>query len=241
MVPGGKDTAAAVALTALAAREPLLVAFGVPPLFARLRAAGTASAVAGIFVGGAGAVLGELRRHAPDVPVPLDEAYPGRLAEACPRVPRISVGYALLERTARPAVVPASFAWDDLGDWTALERVLRGGSPNAVVGRHVGIYTRGAILCTTGDDLIVAAGLEDVVIVRDGEVTLIARKDRVQESKQGPAGLRAGPAPSGSTRAWPPWAGTRPPSIRSQGRGSGSDARWSLHLSRREPTGKIAC
>ena len=34
---------------------------------------------------------------------------------------------------------------------------------------------------TTGNDLIVTLGLEDVVIVRDGNATLIARKDRTQD------------------------------------------------------------
>lgn len=115
-------------------------------------------------------------------------------SEAYPRLPRISIDYALMERTDRAVVVPAPFAWDDLGDWTALERVLRGDSPNVVVGRHVGLDTRGAILYTTGDDLIVTVGLEDVVIVRDGEITLIARKDRVQEPKQVLARLRGDPA-----------------------------------------------
>ncbi|MFM7449175.1 MAG: hypothetical protein ACKO24_11320 [Leptolyngbyaceae cyanobacterium] len=37
---------------------------------------------------------------------------------------------------------------------------------------------------TDQDDLIVTIGLEDTVIVRDGKVTLIAKKDRTQDIKQ---------------------------------------------------------
>jgi len=45
----------------------------------------------------------------------------------------------------------------------------------------------GTILYATGEeDVIVTIGLEDVVIVRDRNVTLIVKKDRTQEIKQVP-------------------------------------------------------
>ena len=82
-------------------------------------------------------------------------------------------------------VVPAQFQWDDLGDWNALARLLQGEHPNVAVGHHVGLDTSGAIMyTTTGDDLIVTLGLEDVLIVRDGNVTMVARKDRTQDIKK---------------------------------------------------------
>ncbi|BDG60364.1 mannose-1-phosphate guanylyltransferase [Caldinitratiruptor microaerophilus] len=147
----------------------------------------------GMFVWRAGVVLAELRRHAPQVVKPLEEAFPDAVTAAYGALPRISVDYALLEKTDRVVVLPASFGWDDLGDWTALERLLRGQGANVVVGRHVGFDTRGSILYTTGDDLIVTIGLEDMIIVRDSNVTLIVRKDRIQELKRVLAQLNADP------------------------------------------------
>lgn len=120
----------------------------------------------------------EFLSHAPEVYLPLKEqgvsAYRG--------LPKKSVDYALLEKSDRVYMLKATFLWDDLGDWTALERLFPG--ENAVVARHLGLDTRGAILYSTGKDLIVTIGVEDLVIVRDGEVTLIARKDRVQDLKK---------------------------------------------------------
>jgi mannose-1-phosphate guanylyltransferase len=54
--------------------------------------------------------------------------------------------------------------------------------------------TTGAILYSTSeDDTIVTIGLEDIVVVRDGNVTLIADKNRTQEIKQVLAKLKADP------------------------------------------------
>lgn len=88
-----------------------------------------------------------------------------------------------MERSDRVYMVPASFPWDDLGDWLALERHLRGEGENLVLAQHVGLDTRGVIVYAQGEELIVTLGLEDLLIVRAGKVTLIARKDRVQELK----------------------------------------------------------
>jgi mannose-1-phosphate guanylyltransferase len=49
----------------------------------------------------------------------------------------------------------------------------------------VGLDTQGAIVYASNpDDVIVTIGLEDVVIVRDRNVTLVVKKDRTQEIKQ---------------------------------------------------------
>lgn len=62
--------------------------------------------------------------------------------------------------------------------------MLKTDNPNVELARHVGLDTRGAFFYTTNeDDLIVTIGLEDTVIVRDGKVTLIVKKDRTQEIK----------------------------------------------------------
>jgi len=136
---------------------------------------------AGIFLSEVQVLLEEFERHAPDVIRPLME----RGVEAYEELPRISLDYALMERTDRAYVIPAAFEWDDLGDWTALERLLGGRSDNVELARHVGLDTHGAIVyATSKDEVIVTLGVRDVVIVRDGDITLVVHKDRVQEIKR---------------------------------------------------------
>lgn len=140
----------------------------------------------GILIGRADVLYRELEHFVPDIVRPLKEQGPG----AYGTLPRISVDFAVLERSEAVVVRPSSFVWDDLGDWTALERHLKDEAGNVVLARHVGLDTEGSILYTTGTDLIVTIGIQDVVIVRDGDVTLVCHKDRVPQIKQVLARLR---------------------------------------------------
>jgi mannose-1-phosphate guanylyltransferase len=53
------------------------------------------------------------------------------------------------------------------------------------VGNHVGLDTTGAIVySSSNEETIVTIGLEDVVIVRDRNATLVVAKDRTQDIKK---------------------------------------------------------
>lgn len=125
---------------------------------------------AGIFLAPRAVWLEEFRKHAPGVLEGVGEG--------------ISLDYALMEKTDRAFMVPASFPWDDLGDWRALERHLKRNGDNLELAHHVGLDTRGSIVYARGDEVIVTIGLEDLLIVREGKVTLVARKDRVEDLKK---------------------------------------------------------
>jgi mannose-1-phosphate guanylyltransferase len=135
----------------------------------------------GMFIFPAGVVLSELKTHAPEILLPLQERGPSAYLS----LPKLSIDYALMEKTDRAYVLPVSFSWDDLGDWNAIERLLKSDNPNVELAKHVGLDTQGALLyATDDDDLIVTIGLDDTVIVRDGRVTLIVKKNRTQDIKQ---------------------------------------------------------
>lgn len=135
----------------------------------------------GMFIFRAGVVLQELQTHAPQVIEPLL----AKGKDAYKDLEKKSIDYALMEKTDLAYVLPAKFGWDDLGDWNAIERLLKGDSENVELANHVGMDTQGAILYNSKDDeVIVTIGLEDVVIVRDRNVTLVVHKNRTQEIKQ---------------------------------------------------------
>ncbi|WP_445245932.1 mannose-1-phosphate guanylyltransferase [Microcoleus sp. OTE_8_concoct_300] len=135
----------------------------------------------GIFVFRVGTVLTELRNHVPEMMAALE----AKGAAAYSELPKISIDYALMEKTQKACVLPVGFSWDDLGDWNAIGRLLQGDKPNVELAKHVGIDTKGGIFYAADEnEVIVTIGLEDVVVVRDGNVTLIVKKDRTQEIKQ---------------------------------------------------------
>ena len=108
-----------------------------------------------------------------------------KLAEEFPRMPSISVDYALVEPQAQAGraagglfVVPASFQWDDVGSWQSLPAVLgRDEAGNTVTGPHCGLDTQGCVVRTTADHLVATIGLRDCVVVHTPDATLVAPRD----------------------------------------------------------------
>jgi mannose-1-phosphate guanylyltransferase len=90
-----------------------------------------------------------------------------------------------MEHTDRAFVMPVTFGWDDLGDWNAVERLLKQpGAKNVDLATHIALDTEGSIVYAADpEEVVVTIGLDDVVIVRDGNATLIVRKDRTQDIK----------------------------------------------------------
>ena len=105
---------------------------------------------------------------------PLEPLVDGDLAEGFANAPSLSVDYAVLERTDRAFVVPATFAWDDLGSWDALGRVLdTDADGNATLGDATLLDTEDAVVASDdkhvsvvdGDGLVVAAFDDRVLVV----------------------------------------------------------------------------
>jgi mannose-1-phosphate guanylyltransferase len=134
-----------------------------------------------MFIFQAGVVLNELQTHAPEILQPLLE----NGASAYRELEKQSIDYALMEKTKLACVLPAKFGWDDLGDWNGVERLLKKDCSNVELANHIGTDTNNAIIyCSNENEVIVTIGIEDVVIVRDGNVTLVVNKNRTQEIKQ---------------------------------------------------------
>jgi mannose-1-phosphate guanylyltransferase len=135
----------------------------------------------GIFIFKAKVAIAELQTYSPELMQLLIEQGVSIYAT----LPKISIDYALMEKTQLTHVIPAEFGWDDLGDWNAIERLMKGDSINVELANHVCIDTQGSLLYASNpDEVVVTIGLEDLVVVRDGDVTLIVAKNRTQEIKQ---------------------------------------------------------
>ncbi|NJN76757.1 MAG: mannose-1-phosphate guanylyltransferase, partial [Synechococcaceae cyanobacterium RL_1_2] len=146
----------------------------------------------GMFIFRAGTVIQELDNHSPALMALIRE----KGAEAYGQLEKISIDYALMEKTQLAYVIPADFGWDDLGDWNALGRLHpQDQAGNVNLGDHVSLDTHNAIVYgdESNAELIVTIGLDDVVIVRNGNATLIARCDHTQDIKQILKQLQADP------------------------------------------------
>ena len=143
---------------------------------------------AGMFVFPPRTMLEEIREHEPRIadllariPRKDDLSAMAALEGYYRDAPSISIDYAVMERSSRALVARAGFSWDDLGSWEAI------GSQEAKDSR--GNVTRGLVLLHDSKNVIAFAdgglvagvGLEDLVIVRTPDVTLVCRRDHAQE------------------------------------------------------------
>ena len=134
----------------------------------------------GMFIFRAGVVIKELTHHAPQLMAILNQ----KGADGYAELEKKSIDYVLMEKTQLAYVLPANFGWDDLGDWNALERLFPDAPDNVTLANHVGRDTSGCIVYARDNQEVIATiGLKDVVIVREGNVTLVVHKDSTQDIK----------------------------------------------------------
>ncbi|BBA79295.1 mannose-1-phosphate guanylyltransferase [cyanobacterium endosymbiont of Rhopalodia gibberula] len=135
----------------------------------------------GMFIFRAEVVLKELETYAPKMMQLLKDKGEAAYSE----LEKISIDYALMEKTQLAYVLPAHFVWDDLGDWNSLERLTKGNRSNVDLANHVHLDTQGTIVYSGDKNHIIATiGLKDLVIVHDGNVTLVINKERTQDIKK---------------------------------------------------------
>jgi mannose-1-phosphate guanylyltransferase/mannose-1-phosphate guanylyltransferase/mannose-6-phosphate isomerase len=147
----------------------------------------------GIFLLPAAAVIAELEAHEPGVIAAVRAALAAakkdldfiRLdPEAFAKSPSISIDYAVMEKTAKAAVVPSSFVWSDVGAWSALWKLgQRDGADNVAIGDTVACDTRGSYLRSEGP-LIATVGVEDLIVVATADAVLVANKHKDQDVKK---------------------------------------------------------
>lgn len=91
-----------------------------------------------------------------------------------------SVDYAVMENTARAAMVPADMGWSDIGNWQALHEA-RGSDAqgNSVRGTAELVDCRNVLVDSDGPR-VSAIGLRDIVIVVDGDDVLVTTADGTQ-------------------------------------------------------------
>lgn len=98
----------------------------------------------------------------------------------------ISIDYAILEKAKNVYVLPATFDWNDLGTWGSLhEKLEKDVQNNAVVNATlVSENASNNIIRTENKKLVIIDGLNDYIVVQQGDVLLIYPKDKEQDIKK---------------------------------------------------------
>ncbi len=148
----------------------------------------------GIFAFRAGALLSELTAHRPAMAAAVRQAVAqGRKegshfhpdAAIFAEIEGESIDYAVMENTARAAMVPAQMGWSDIGNWAALQDALaarcEGADADGNVVRGSADLVNCANVFTSSDGPRVSAiGLNDLCIVVSGDEVLVTTRDGAQ-------------------------------------------------------------
>lgn len=154
---------------------------------------------AGIFVFQAKTMLDAIAEHAPELSKGLKTIAAAKKAQATrvlgrvfPKLPNISVDYAVMERAKNIAVVPADCGWSDVGSFAALPDVRAADKDgNVVVGMDaIVIDSKGCIVVANKRPLAVV-GMTDAVVVDAGDAVLVVPKDQSQEVRKVVEALKA--------------------------------------------------
>lgn len=143
---------------------------------------------AGIFLFRASSLLEEMARFAPEIARAAERAiatstregiYVRPAIEVLAECPNRSIDYAVMEHSARVAVVPMSPGWSDLGSWDALADLVGEGPAGPVTL----VDCENCYIRSDGVE-IAALGVTDLIIVASGQRMLVLPRGRSQEVKR---------------------------------------------------------
>ncbi len=148
---------------------------------------------AGMFVVRPTVLLDLLAARDPDFAAALRAvaAAPDTLARVWESLPKIALDHAVAEPAAaagKVVVVPASFGWDDIGDFDSLATLLE--DPSSTTATVLGdadlvetVDTTGLVV-PAGGRLVAVIGLDDVVVIDTPDALLVTTRAHAQAVKQ---------------------------------------------------------
>ncbi len=175
----------------------------------------------GNFIVSAATLLNELQAHAPQVLDAVRKALADAtadgevlvLGEAFRTAPKISIDYAVMEKTACASVTPSAFEWMDIGAWDAAHAAMpKDAGGNA--GRALFIEASNNLVRAPHDWDIAVVGAEGLAVIVEDKAVLVARLDRSQSVKTAGETFKARPpaprfASLDEARGWfDRWMGT---------------------------------
>jgi mannose-1-phosphate guanylyltransferase/mannose-6-phosphate isomerase len=148
----------------------------------------------GMFMLNAATYLEELRRYEPEVVRQAEASLDAgkhdadfiRLDEqAFAASPNISIDYAVMERTARAAVVAgADLGWNDIGSWSSLAEIgERDENGNTLIGDVFAEGVKNSYI-RAEQRMVATIGLDNVIVVETADAVLVVHRDRAQDVKK---------------------------------------------------------
>lgn len=139
----------------------------------------------GNFISPVRTLLAEMRTFVPDLVTAVQSALPGvgqgrasTLGPAFETAIRISIDYAVMEKSDKVWVLPAGFEWSDLGAWDSVAATGRGARGGWVDKDSDGCFVR-----ASPGMVVATAGLSNLAIIAEPDAVLVCDLSRAQDVK----------------------------------------------------------
>lgn len=149
----------------------------------------------GLFVWKSRTILQQLRVHLPECIEPLRKIQADwggssqqiTLREWFPRLPKISIDYAVLEKAKDVYAIPLDCRWLDLGSFAALADVIKSDADNNIVvaGHCQMLDCKNNIVVTEdANHLIALIGMDNVIVAHSPDATLVCPANQSHRLKE---------------------------------------------------------
>ncbi len=140
---------------------------------------------AGIFVWNVDTIIRELRAYAPQIAGVMDSLSPAfftpaetdQLRQLFPTCDKISIDYAVMEKSPRIYVIAEDLSWSDLGTWgSVMDHIRADEDGNVTVGTDVRLFEcRDCFVHAAGLKRVVVQGLDGYIVAESGNRLLVCR------------------------------------------------------------------
>jgi mannose-1-phosphate guanylyltransferase len=148
----------------------------------------------GMFIWSVKSILSAMHQHTEDIlehlsnlPQPESQDFDAKLSDAYSKIRGVSIDYGVMERAKNVFALRAgALGWSDVGSWDEVWRLAEKDLQNNVIETGKNIIARnskGCLVLSKSDELIVVNGLTDLVIVHSGDAILITNRESAQSVK----------------------------------------------------------
>lgn len=146
----------------------------------------------GMFAWSIETLAGDLERHCPELfrlfVAVRSAAKVGATAKTLralyPKLEKLSIDYALMEKADNILVVKGRFGWDDVGSWSALRNHFEPDKAGNVALGGVELLDCSGNVVVSRDGLVAMLGVRDTIVVREKGVTMVCPRSREQDIKK---------------------------------------------------------
>lgn len=97
---------------------------------------------------------------------------------------KISIDYALLERTSPIYVVTGDYGWNDVGNWATVHDVFGSDGDHDPHQRHIHVNSHNNYIYNDTDKAVSMIGMENTIVVVTNDAILITNKSKAHQVKE---------------------------------------------------------